>query len=176
VTKEQMSALIGVKFKDILDKPEGRPPIIIDISTSWASRYILDAASLGLLDVYPNHTFQPRKIITRAEMAEILHRLIRKLEAKGHRFIQQIPPERIQIKDVSPDNFYYRPIVMMISYDLMSMAGGRRFNPDQPVMMISYDLMSMAGGRRFNPDQPVSGADAMQHLALILALIDLSYS
>jgi hypothetical protein len=38
-------------------------------------------------------------------------------------------------------------------------------------MMISYDLMSMAGGRRFNPDQPVSGADAMQHLALILALI-----
>lgn len=149
VTKEQMSALIGVKFKDVINKPEGRPPIIIDISTSWASPYILDAASLGLLDVYPNHTFQPRKIITRAEMAETLHRLIRQLEAKGHRFIQQIPPERIQIEDVSPDNFYYRPIIMMVS----------------------YDLMSMAGGRRFNPDQPVSGADAMQHLDLILALI-----
>jgi tetratricopeptide (TPR) repeat protein len=149
VTKEQMSALIGVKFKDILDRPEGRPPIIIDISTSWASRYILDAASLRLLDVYPNHTFQPRKIISRAEMAETLHRLIRQLETKGYRFIQQIPPGRIQIEDVSPDNFYYRPIVMMIS----------------------YDLMSMEGGRRFNPDQPVSGADATQYLDLILALI-----
>ena len=149
LTKEQMSALIGVKFKDVLDRPEGKPPIIIDISTSWASRYILDTASLGLLDVYPNHTFQPRKIITRAEMAETLHRLIRKLEDKGYRFIQQIPPERIQIEDVSPDNFYYRPIVLMIS----------------------YDLMSMEGGRRFNPDQPVSGANAMQYLNLILALI-----
>ncbi len=149
VTKEQLAALLGVKFKNILDTPQTKPPIIIDISTSWASRYILDASSLGLLDVYPNHTFQPQKIITRAEMAEVLHRLIRQLERQGYRFIQQIPPERIQITDVSPDNFYYRPIVLMIS----------------------YDLMSLAAGRNFNPDQIVSGAEAGQYLDLILALI-----
>ncbi len=99
--------------------------------------------------MYPNHTFQPQKIITRAEMAEVLHRLIRQLERQGYRFIQQIPPERIQITDVSPDNFYYRPIVLMIS----------------------YDLMSLAAGRNFNPDQIVSGAEAGQYLDLILALI-----
>lgn len=149
VTKEQMSALVGIKFKDVLDKPQQKPPIIIDISTSWASRYILDTASLGVLDVYPNHTFQPNKILSRAEMAETLHRLIRQLEKQGHRFIQQIPPERIQIDDVSPDNFYYRPIIIMIS----------------------YDLMSMEMGRKFNSDQPVSGADAIRYLDLILALI-----
>ncbi len=149
VTKEQMSALIGIKFKDVLDKPQKKPPIIIDISTSWASRYILDAASLGLLDVYPNHTFQPNKLLTRAEMAENLHRLIRQLEKQGHRFIQQIPPERIQTEDVSPDNFYYRPIILMIS----------------------YDLMSLEQGRKFNPDQSVSGTEAIRYLDLILALI-----
>jgi tetratricopeptide (TPR) repeat protein len=149
VTKEQLAALLGIKLKDILTKPQRKPPIIIDISTSWASRYILDSASQGLLDVYPNHTFQPRKLITRAEMAETLHRLIRQLEQQGKRFIQQIPPERIQVADVSPDNFYYRPIIMMIS----------------------YDLMSFAPGRVFNPDQPVSGADAIRYLDLILALI-----
>ncbi len=149
VTKEQVAALLGVKFKAILPVPQTKPPIIIDISTSWASRFILDAASLGLLDVYPNHTFQPQKIITRAEMAEILHRLIRQLERQGYRFIQQIPPERIQIADVSPDNFYYRPIVLMIS----------------------YDLMSLAAGRHFNPDRLVSGAEADQTFDLILALI-----
>jgi hypothetical protein len=82
-------------------------------------------------------------------MAETLHRLIRQLEKQGHRFIQQIPPERIQIDDVSPDNFYYRPIIIMIS----------------------YDLMSMEMGRKFNSDQPVSGADAIRYLDLILALI-----
>ncbi len=149
LTKEQISALIGVKFKDVLEMSDKRPPIIIDISTSWASRYILDIASQGLLDVYPNHTFQPQKIVTRAEMAETLHRLVRQLEQQGFRFIQQIPPERIQLEDVSSDNFYYRPIIMMLS----------------------YNLMTLQGGRRFNPDRPVSGADAMQYLDLILALI-----
>jgi tetratricopeptide (TPR) repeat protein len=133
ITKEEMSALIGVKFKNYFTEPSRKPPIIIDISTSWASKYILSAATLDIMDVYSNHTFQPKKIITRAEMAEALIRLIDQLKKKGYRFLQQIPPERIHIADVSSDNFYYRPIVTMISYDIMSLSLGRKFNPDQAI-------------------------------------------
>ena len=149
VTKEEMAALIGVKFKDILPSPPGTPPIIIDISTSWASKLILSAASLGILDIYPNHTFQPQKNISRAEMAEITYRLLNKLKEKGYRFIQQIPPETIEVTDVSPDNFYFRPIVMMIS----------------------YDIMSLAMEKKFNPEQSVSGQEAIRLLDIILALV-----
>ena len=149
VSREQMSALISVKFKDVLPDPSRKPPIIIDISTSWATRHILKTATLGILEVYPNHTFQPQKVVTRAELAEILYRLINQLERLSYRFIQQIPPERIQIADVSSDNFYYRPIVMMVS----------------------YDIMNLELGRKFNPEQAVSGQEAIRHLNLILALI-----
>ena len=148
-TKEEISALIGIKFKDSLDKPTEKPPIIIDISTSWASKYILQMTSLDILNVYPNHTFQPQKIVTRAEMAAILHRLIQQLKKKGYPFIQQIPLQQIQISDVSQDNFYYRPIVALIS----------------------YDIMSLFLGRKFNPDQPISGSEAIRHLDIIQALI-----
>ncbi|MDH5743635.1 MAG: S-layer homology domain-containing protein, partial [Candidatus Aminicenantes bacterium] len=96
VSKEEMAALLVVTFKDILDEPSKKPDIIIDIATSWASDYILKTTSLGFLDIYPNHTFRPKKIITRAEMAEILLRLIEHLREKGYRFIQQIPPDKIQ--------------------------------------------------------------------------------
>ena len=106
-------------------------------------------ASLKILDVYRNHTFQPQKIVTRAEMAEILNRLILHLKKQGHQFIQQIPPQQIQITDVSQDNFYYRPIVAMIS----------------------YDIMSLSLGRKFNPDQSISGSEAIRLLNIILALI-----
>ncbi len=149
VTKEQMSALISVQFNDVLPDPSHKPPIIIDISTSWATRHILKMATLGILEVFPNHTFQPQRVVTRAELAEILFRLISQLEQSNYRFIQQIPPERIQIADVSPDNFYYRPIVMMVS----------------------YDIMSLELGRKFNPEQAVSGQEANRYLSLILALI-----
>lgn len=149
VSKEEMAALIGVKFKDILPSPSGSPPIIIDISTSWATKFILSTASLGILDIYPNHTFQPQKNVSRAEMAEILNRLLNKLKELGNNFIQQIPPASIEILDVSPDNFYYYPIVMVIS----------------------YDIMSLAMEKRFNPEQTVSGQEAIRLLDIILALI-----
>lgn len=148
-TKEELSALIGIKFKDSLDDSDKKPPIIIDISTSWASKYILKMASLEILNVYPNHTFQPQKIVTRAEMAEILNQLILQLKKKGHQFIQQIPSQQIQITDISQDNFYYRSIVAIIS----------------------YDIMSLSLGRKFNPDQSISGSDAIRLLDIILALI-----
>ncbi|MBN1223443.1 MAG: S-layer homology domain-containing protein [Candidatus Aminicenantes bacterium] len=149
ISKEEVAALLSVKFKNIIDEPSGKPPIIIDISTSWASTFILQMASLGVLDIYPNHTFQPKKIITRAEMAEILFRLIEHLKRKGHSFIQQIPPDKIRISDVSAGNYYYRPILLMIS----------------------YDIMDLSGDREFHPDQAVSGQEAGRLTELILALI-----
>jgi Tfp pilus assembly protein PilF len=149
ITKEEVAALIEVKFKDTLDEPKTQPPIIIDISTSWASKYILRAASLGLLDVYANHTFQPKKIVTRAEMADVLNKLINYLKRKNYVFISQIPPEKIQISDVSPDNYYYQPILRIIS----------------------YAIMNLSANRTFNPDLPVSGQEAIRLLDIILTLI-----
>lgn len=149
ITREEIAALIEVKFKDILDEPKTQPPIIIDISTSWASKYILKAASLGFLDVYANHTFQPKKIVTRAEMADILYKLINYLKRKNYVFISQIPPEKIQISDVSSDNYYYQPILRIIS----------------------YTIMNLSANRTFNPDLPVSGQEAIRLLDIILILI-----
>jgi hypothetical protein len=149
ITKEELAALLGVGFKGILPEPTERPPILTDISTSWASKYILHTTSLGLLDVYPNHTFQPKKIITRAEMAESLIRLIDHLKSLNYTFIQQIPPRQIQITDVSPDNYYYRPIILIVAYDIMTLA------PD----------------KTFRPDSPISGEDSVKLVNLILSLI-----
>lgn len=133
ISKEDMAALLVVKFKDFLEETTKEPPIIIDIATSWADDFILQMTSLGLLDIYPNHTFRPKKIITRAEMAEILLRLINHLRDSGYRFLQQIPLESIQISDVSVDNYYYQPIIQIVSYDIMSLSLDKTFKPDLPV-------------------------------------------
>jgi tetratricopeptide (TPR) repeat protein len=133
VSKEEVAALLAVKFKDVLQESAKKPPIIIDIATSWADEFILKMTSIGLLDIYPNHTFRPKKIITRAEMAEILMRLVNHLMDRGYRFIQQIPPESIQISDVSADNYYYQPIILIVSYDIMSLSLDKTFKPDLPV-------------------------------------------
>lgn len=149
VSREEIAALLSVKFKEILGEPSSPPPIIIDIATSWASKFILLITSFEIMEVYPNHTFLPKKIVKRAETAKILLQLINYLKEKGYRFIQQIPPEKIQLSDVSQDNFYYRSIIQMVS----------------------YDIMGLSPERSFKPDLPVSGAESTKLLNIILALI-----
>ncbi len=149
ITREEMAALLAVKFKGILDEPTETPPIIIDTTVSWASPFILQIASLQIMNIYPNHTFQPKKMLNRAEIAEIISRLANYLEKKGHKLIQQIPPDRIRISDVLPQNYYYPSIVRMLS----------------------YGIMELTMDRAFLPDQTVSGDEAIKLLDIILALI-----
>ena len=149
ISREDIAALMAVKFKDVLEAPSAKPPIIVDIATSWAARYILELASLGLLDVYSNHEFLPQETISRAQLAETLVRLIMYLEQRGKKFIQQIPPERIQIADVTPSNYYFRPILAILAYDIMA---------------LSVD-------KKFRPNDPVSGAEAIRLFNIIAALI-----
>jgi tetratricopeptide (TPR) repeat protein len=149
VTKEDVAALIGVKFKDTLEESAPKPQVIVDITTSWANRYIVKVASLALMEVYSNHTFQPRKLLTRAELAETLVRLVDFLKKQNYRIIEQIPIDRIKVADVPQEHVYYPPIAQVLAYQLMELS------PD----------------RTFRPEQPVSGAEAVRIFDLLLGVI-----
>lgn len=149
ITREEMAALLAVKFKGIVDEPTETPPIIIDTSVSWASKFILQITSLQIMNTYPNHTFQPKKILNRAEIAEIFSRLANYLEKKGFKLIQQIPLDKIRISDILPQNYYYPSVVKMLS----------------------YGIMELTMDRAFQPDLAVSGEEAIKLLDIILALI-----
>ncbi len=149
VTREDLAALVAVKFKDILTEQVSQPPIIVDISASWASKFILKITGLGFLDVYSNHTFQPRKSVTRGEMADLVFRIIKHLESHGHRFIRLIPVEKIQIADVTPEHLYYMPIIQVLSYQVMDLY------PD----------------KGFRPDLTLSGPEAIRIMDILLALV-----
>ena len=41
-----------------------------DLRGHWARPWILTAVRAGVLDAYPNHTFQPGAVVKRAELAD----------------------------------------------------------------------------------------------------------
>lgn len=133
VTREDLAALIGVRFRDHLEIPARRTRIVVDIATSWAQKYIVDVASLDIMNVFDNHTFQPRRIINRAELAETAVRLIRFLRSRGHTFVPLIEARRIQIADVTPENYYYPAIIEALSYQVMTLTPQRTFEPERTV-------------------------------------------
>jgi tetratricopeptide (TPR) repeat protein len=133
ISRETLAALIAVKFKDFLNVPERQTQILLDISTSWAQRFIIKVASQDIMSIFDNHTFQPRRIINRAELAESLARLIDFLRRKGAKFVPLLDPRKIQIADVSPDSFFYQPILGVVSYQVMDLTPQRLFEPERTV-------------------------------------------
>ncbi len=129
VNRADLAALIAVNFSNIFGKVKSSPPIIVDIATHWAAHYIIEVTALGLMDVYPNHTFQPEKAMTRGEIAIILCNLIDFLQEKGYKLYRQFSPEQIRLSDVAPDHFIYQPIVEVLSYQLMDLYPGFEFKP-----------------------------------------------
>jgi len=148
VAKEDVAALIGAKFNDLWAGTTIRPPVLVDISASWARTFIVKVAASGIMEVYSNHTFQPKKPVNRAELAETVVRLVGFLRKKGRTIVAQIPPERIRLADVHPEHPFAQPIVEAVSFQVMDIF------PD----------------RTFRPDQPVSGAEAIQVLDLLAGL------
>ena len=133
IAREDLAALIAVKFKEVLNDPDAKPPILVDISTSWAAKPILKVTALNILESYENHTFLPRKTVNRAELAETLVRLINILKNRGFKFSPQMAPEKVRISDVSPENYYYAPITQIVAYQIMDLSPQRTFRPDEVV-------------------------------------------
>jgi Tfp pilus assembly protein PilF len=133
LAREDLAALIGVKFGDFLDAPARRTEILVDISLSWAQRFIVKVASLEIMSVSENHTFQPRRIINRAELADAAVRLIGVLQTRGAKFVPLVETRRIQVADVSPDNLYYPSITRALAFQIMALTPERKFEPERTV-------------------------------------------
>ena len=133
VAREDLAALIGVRFGDLLDSPGRRTEILVDISMSWAQRYIVKVASLDIMSIFDNHTFQPRRIINRAELADTAVRLIGVLQSRGAKFVPVVETRRIQIADVSADNYYHQAIIRALSFQVLTLTPERMFEPERTV-------------------------------------------
>jgi Tfp pilus assembly protein PilF len=133
ITREDLAALIGVRFEKDLQAPPARTEILVDIATSWAQRFIVQVASLEIIRASVNHTFQPRRIINRAELADAAVRLIGVLQARGARFVPLVETRRIQIADVTPDNPYYASITKALGFEILSLTPDRRFEPERTI-------------------------------------------
>lgn len=126
ISRADLAALLAVKVTALARAPRGTPPVAVDISGSWARGYILEALSRGLLDVYPNHTFQPGATVRRGDLALALQRVLDALGAPGH-------GTPALITDMSPGNLLHYPAARVTGAGLMGLTPQGAFEAWRPV-------------------------------------------
>jgi tetratricopeptide (TPR) repeat protein len=125
ITRADLAALISVKITALARHETGQPSVATDISGSWAKDHVIRVLSFGILNVYPNHTFQPAATVRRAEMARAVTRMLDLFDWPS----QPAPV----ISDMSPSNLYHRDASRAVAAGLLDLTRSGAFEPWRPV-------------------------------------------
>ena len=106
--------------------PAGPAKVAIDISGSWARDHIIRALALDLLDVYPNHTFQPAAMVRRGDLARGGGARARPAQVPGR-------APRPRLTDMTASNLFYYPAARVVAAGLMDLTEAGAFEAWRPV-------------------------------------------
>jgi tetratricopeptide (TPR) repeat protein len=122
ITRAELAALVVERVESLKSKkPVMVAEVASDLSRTWARPQILRALDLGLMDVYPNHAFQPSGVVRRGELAVVAARV---LDLVGWGRSNGAPP-----KDMSPSHLQYPSVVRVIGAGVMQSASSGAFEP-----------------------------------------------
>ena len=108
VTRGQLAALFAVQLGPLLSTARNVNAIVItDTRGHWASPYILTAARAGVMEVYPNHTFQPDAIVRRADMARAVSRVLELVAQRNPQLAAGWRASRRKFPDLGPGHLSY---------------------------------------------------------------------
>jgi thioredoxin-like negative regulator of GroEL len=141
ITRADLAALVSVKVTALAKLRPSGGAVAVDISGSWAREHIIRMLGLGILGVYPNHTFQPAATVRRGDMARAIKAIL-----DGLRYPATPVPT---LADMSTANVYY--------------AGAAR--------AVSAGLMDLTPDGAFQAWRPVSGPEAVSVLESLVRLV-----
>ena len=130
VTRGQLAALIMVNLEFLSKYRSLNSSIIVDTLDYWGKNYVQKTVDLGIMDIYPNRTFQPNLPINKLELAKAASRILEILETN-----QGVKVKRtdIDIPDVSERNIYYQMIDQALSAGLIALDADGNFHPARAV-------------------------------------------
>ena len=92
---------------------------VTDISDHWARNWIKDIVEARGMDVFPDHTFRPDELITRANYAMIMQNIM--IKATGDQTLAtKYIGQSSSFPDVNPSHYAYNAISLMVDRGIMA--------------------------------------------------------
>jgi tetratricopeptide (TPR) repeat protein len=134
VTRGDVAALIGIRLGELVASAGQRAPAVItDTRGNWAAAWILGVARAGIMEVYPNHTFQPAAEVRRGDFAETLARAIEVVAIRqpddGRKWRETQP----RFQDLGAGHPSYPAAALAVAAGTLAPLEGETFQPSRPV-------------------------------------------
>lgn len=134
VTRAQLAALFGVRLDDLLKRaPRANAVVMTDTRSNWAAPWILSVARAGLMEVYPNHTFQPNAVVRRGDLAQASSRALALVAAGNPKLAASLRSARGRFPDVPPGHLSYQAASVAVESGVMTSTADGTFQLSRPI-------------------------------------------
>ena len=143
-TRGDLAALLGVRLAALLHAAPARPSTLVtDVSGTWAAPWIAAVLRAGVMEAFPNHTFQPEAGIRRADLAAVVSRVLTLGAAIDPPRSGRWPKDKVTFSDLAATH---------PAFDAASRA-------------VSTRVLDAGAAGAFEPTRPVTGAEAVEAVA-----------
>jgi tetratricopeptide (TPR) repeat protein len=134
LSREQLAALVGVRLDELLKRvPRPMAVVITDTRGSWATPWILAVTRAGVMEVYPNHTFQPSAVVRRGELADAASRILTIIAGEKPALAAAWRNGKRQFSDVPPAHLSYPAASLTVEAGVMQPLADGSFQLSRPV-------------------------------------------
>src|SRR5262249_27452881 len=132
VTRADLAALIGVRLGPVLQGLKASDAVLItDLRDSWAQDWIMMVARAGIMDPFVNHAFQRKAIVGRADLAQVISRLLARIATPAQ--LRAWQSARPRFSDLATTHLAYPAASLASAASVMTTAGDNSFQPSRPV-------------------------------------------
>lgn len=132
VTRAQVAAFIGIRLDAAIGRVPGQATeVATDVRGHWAAPWILPVTRAGVMEIFPNHTFQPATLVRRGDLARIVVHLL-EINPLRRMDVMRWQALRPRFADLPESNLFYAAAALAVSSGAMSARPGDRFMATDP--------------------------------------------
>jgi tetratricopeptide (TPR) repeat protein len=152
VTRAEVAALIGIRLEKLIETaPKRAAAVATDVRTHWAAPWILPVTQAGVMEIAPNHTFQPAALVRRDNLAQIVGQLLTLAAAGRPTELTKWRAARPKFADIGAGHVFYTAAALAVSSGAMTSLPGDRFEPTRaatgPEVMAAIARIEQIAGR-----------------------------
>jgi hypothetical protein len=153
ISRGDLAALLGARLEPLLAAARTQPiPLMTDVRGHWAQRWILDVARAGVMEVFPNHTFQPAATVRRSDLARVVGAIHARVQAADPAAAARWRGRQVEITDVAAGNAVATPPISRSKPGIIGLDPGGAFSAARAVSGPESDCrrrsaVALTGGR-----------------------------
>ncbi len=130
ITRGDLAALIGVRLAPLLQAGAAPTPCsITDVRNHWAANWIMTVARAGVMEPFANHGFQPRTVVRRIDLAQVVSRLLARKAAPVRRAARAPGRSaRVTFPDLAPSHLAYPAASAAVASGVMTTGAGQQLS------------------------------------------------